>query len=173
MTTEHLDRVIAHHEAAHAVVNYRTAGFSDDLVSIVPDPDQGTIGHTRDALSDSSSPEDMMGRILSCYAGGHAQRRLDPSTGTDGCDQDDDIAHQLLWQFGWEAREQELRDQSAALVNKHWIEIVAVATELLRVRVLDNTEVETIADIVCGEAEAIDLAQYRALRDSARRSGDR
>jgi plasmid stabilization system protein ParE len=98
-------------------------------------------------------------RILVLYL----SRRFDPRTGADGCDFDEASAYRLRRQFGWIDREQEFRDQSAALVDRHWAEIVAVATELLRARELDETEVEIIADIAVGEATPEDLARYRSL----------
>jgi hypothetical protein len=48
-------------------------------------------------------------------------------------------------------------------VEQHWTEIVAVAEELLRVRILDDTEVEIIADRAAGDLDA-DLEQYRWLK---------
>jgi hypothetical protein len=133
----------------------------------VPNSEKGTLGHSEDGVSDSFSADDMEARILSCYAGGHAQRRIDPSTGTEGCDWDDELADEQLRLFGWEHREQEFRDRSRDLVQQHWDEIVAVATELLKTQVLDDTEIEIIADAVAGDSDA-DLGLYRWLRDTAR-----
>lgn len=47
-------------------------------------------------------------------------------------------------------QELEVRDQSRALVEQHWPEIGAVAEELIRVRILDDTQVETLVDIATG-----------------------
>ena len=157
--------ITAHHEAAHAVVNYRAcpdAGAGD--ISIVPDHTRGLLGANDDAASDSFKPDHMEARILSCYADGHAQRRLDPRTGADGCDSDDAIAADLLFKFQWESREQKLRDRAGEMVNEHWGEIVAVAVELLQTQRLDTSEVELIADAIAGDPDA-DLARYRLLRD--------
>ena len=159
------DTLTAHHEAAHAVITYRTTGVSPDA-SLVRDEDSaGHVLHDTSTVNRDDNREHMMARILSNYAGGHAQRRIDPTSRDDGCASDDEMATRLLWQFEWEDREQELRDRSAALVDEHWVEIVAVAKELLRVRVLDGTEVETVADIARGDATDNDLSLYRALRD--------
>ena len=144
--------VTAHHEAAHAVVNYRACGHAGGAISIVADSSKVCLGFALDAVSDSFNAEHLEARILSCYAGGHAQRRLDPRTGADGCDADDDIAAELL------------RERSADLVSEYWAQIVAVAKELLQTHVLDDAEVETIADIVMGEATSEDLARYRLLK---------
>src|SRR5205823_6191340 len=97
--------------------------------------------------------------------GGHAQRILEPTCDAEGCDSDDEQADEQLRLHGWEHREQELREQSLALTRKHWPEIVAVADELLRVLVLDDTEVELLCDAVAGDSTAVrDLTLYRALR---------
>src|SRR5437763_12740842 len=71
----------AYHETAHAVVSYRSGGFVGGDVSIVPRTMEGWVrlGYASDFWSDSSSPEHMEARILSYYAGGHAQREVDPS----------------------------------------------------------------------------------------------
>jgi len=71
---------------------------------------------------------------------------------------------------GWEAREQELRNRSLALTERHWSEIAAVAEELLRIEVLHETEVEILADVAAGQVnpelpiEITDLAAYRRVR---------
>lgn len=160
------------HEAAHAVVLYRTAGFAD-VVSIVADDDR--LGAAIDTgVSDSENREHMEARVLSTYAGGHAQRRGDPRVGSQGCDGDEQIAADVLRKWGWEHREQELRDRSAELVEQHWREIEAVAHELLQTATLDDTEVEIIADAAAGRGEfvfgslAADLAHYRARRGATR-----
>jgi hypothetical protein len=157
------ERRTAHHEAAHAVLLYRTAGFVGGHITIVPRQmeDYRRLGCAFDGWSDSFNAEHMEARILSLYAGGHAQRILDPTCGAEGCGSDDEQAGEELRLHGWEHREQELRERSLALTRKHWAEIVAVADELLRVPVLDDTEVELICDAVAGDPDA-DLAQYRA-----------
>ncbi len=60
-------------------------------------------------------------------------------------------------------REQELRDRSLELTQRHWPEIVAVGDELLRVQLLDGDEVEIIADRAAGDPDA-DLDVYRVNR---------
>src|SRR5687768_8177984 len=50
----------AHHEAAHAVVSYRAAGFAGGDVTIVPNADTGTLGTCADFLTDSFSDDDML-----------------------------------------------------------------------------------------------------------------
>ena len=121
----------AYHEAGHAVVLYRSAGHVGGHVTIVPRQQGNSIqlGAAFDGLSDSFSPEDMEATIMSCYAGGHAQREFDPSCGAEGCEQDDAQVAQQLRLHGWEHREQELRERSLALTRQHWSEIVAVADE--------------------------------------------
>jgi hypothetical protein len=170
----------AHHEAAHTVVQYRLTG-SADYVTIIPavtttarGEEIRSLGSSGDVGSDSMSADDMEGRIVSCYAGGYAQRRCDPRLADEGCDVDDEIAAEFLREWGWESREQEFRDRSCALVEQHWPEIVAVATELVHRQTLDETEVELVADAAAGIAEFLygdletDLAHYRALKRSER-----
>jgi hypothetical protein len=96
----------AYHEAGHAVILYRTAGHVGDHITIVPRKEEGWIrlGAAFDGVSDSSSPEDMEATILSCYAGGHAQRLLDPTCGAEGCGMDDEQANEQLRLHGWERR---------------------------------------------------------------------
>lgn len=169
--------ITAHHEAAHAVVLYRTIGAAEDvsIVSKVTTSGDGEVahilGHTSDTgYSDSFDAGHMEARVLSCYAGGHAQRRCDPSLGDEGCDIDDAIAADVLREWEWKHREQEFRDRSGALVDQYWPEIEAVAGELLRASTLDCEEVQQIADAAAGLAEFIfgdleaDLAHYRKLR---------
>ena len=169
--------ITAHHEAAHTVVLYRMMGVAEyvSIVSNVTTSVDGEVsrilGHTSDTgYSDSFDAAHMEARVLSCYAGGHAQRRCDPSLGDEGCDIDDAIAADVLRDWAWERREQEFRDRSGALVDQYWPEIVAVANELLRMSTLDCEEVQLIADAAAGPAEFIfgdletDLAQYRKLR---------
>jgi len=151
---------VAVHEAAHAIALYRQID-SAGSVSIVPNRQAETLGHFQDdGSSCSTDPKDVEAHIVSCYAGGHAQRLADPSTGADGCDSDDNEAASLLAQWSWQNREQELRAKSAVLVEKHWTEIEAVARELLILRSLDATEVELIADRTAGDLEA-NVAVYR------------
>jgi hypothetical protein len=161
------ERRTAHHEAAHAVVLYRTAGFVGGHITIVPRQmeDYLRLGCAFDGWSDSLNSEHMEAKILSLYAGGHAQRILDPTCGAEGCSSDDEQADGELRLHGWEEREQELRERSLALTRKHWREIVAVADELLRLGSLDDTEVEALTDAAAGDPEAMgDLARYRWLQ---------
>jgi ATP-dependent Zn protease len=76
-------RLTAYHEAAHAVVNYRAAGFVGGYVSIVPRQKENVLrlGVASDAWSDIFNSEHMEAKIVSLYAGGHAQRILEPSEG--------------------------------------------------------------------------------------------
>jgi hypothetical protein len=161
MTLTESARVIAFHQTAHAIVNYRAARYVGGAISILPRPDEGILGTAEDGESDSFNADDMVSRVLSCYAGGHAQRILDPHNGEEGCGEDDEIAAQLLAKCGWQRREQELRQRSLELVQQHWGEIILVAEELLRAKTLDDEEVAILADA------AADLAEYRALRELA------
>jgi hypothetical protein len=160
-------RITAIHEAAHSVILYRTTGASHGHTTIVPG--EGSLGAAIASCSDSLSAHDMEGEILSCYAGGIAQRLHDSLTADDGCQKDDELASKYLAQTSWSLREQEFRDRADLLVRQHWVEICAVADELLRRPTLDATEVETLSDIAAGSQEVTvaDLARYRLLRDGA------
>lgn len=98
---------------------------------------------------------------MSAYAGCHAQRRIDPDFDADtSCWADNDAAESVLRAWGWEAREQEFRDRSRALVEKHWSEIEAVARDLIIYRVLHEDEVMQLADAAAGDPDA-DIDQLR------------
>lgn len=154
--------ITAHHEAAHATVLYRASGHVGGPINIVPRIDLNQLGSHSDGVSDSLCPEHIEGHILSCYAGGHAQRKVGPSTNSDGCESDDAMAGEWLERWGWEERESELRDRSRQLVEDHWAEISATADEVLRLKALDDAEIELIADgVVSGEGLA-DVEEYRA-----------
>jgi hypothetical protein len=88
------------------------------------------------------------------------------------CEHDEAVAAEALRWHGWEEQEAALREQSRALVEAHWAEIVAVAEELLRVNALEDAEAELIADLAAGSPDvtAADLERYRALRDASGRS---
>jgi hypothetical protein len=100
--------------------------------------------------------------VLSLYAGGHAQRRVDPSWNADGCEQDEEEAQDSLVQYGWSDREDEFRARSAALVDKHWTEIAAVARDLLVYEALNADEVMQIADAAAGDPDA-NVEEYRLI----------
>ena len=71
----------------------------------------------------------------------------------------------MLADHSLEEREKSFRLKSGEMVETHWREIAAVANELLIHQTLDDTEVETIADIAAGVPDVSlgDLVQYRAL----------
>jgi len=104
------DETTAIHEAAHAVINYRCAGFAGGPISI--GKGDGVLGSSSDFVSDSFNADHIEARILSCYAGGHAQREIHPGEGDAGCEIDGGIAAGLLAEWSWEARERDLRDLS-------------------------------------------------------------
>ena len=156
---------IAHHEAAHAVVYYRAAGFVGGHTTIAPNAELGYLGAADDGWGNSIDAMHMEARVLSCYAGAHADQRLG-AYAPQQCEEDEASAADLLRRYGWESREQELRDRSRALVEQHWREIVAVAGELLQHLTLDDVEVELIADVAAGlEDDATIVEQYRARKN--------
>lgn len=163
------DAVTAHHEAAHAVVQYRVnKEFSGSGINIIER--NGCLGRAPDGISDSENPVQLIAVVLSCYAGAAAQQKIDPSTGSDGCDLDDETAAKCLSWLGESADEVKYRREAADLVDQHWAEITAVATELIERKELDETEVETIADCTRdGEDWRPMLQRYRLLKESASR----
>ena len=156
----------AHHEAAHAVVLYRARGFLCGSVTIVPDVAGRFLGAVWDEDNvDSSDVAQMEARVVSSYAGAEASRKLGCYDAWE-CSHDEECAAWARRIGGVQRSEPELRQQAKLLVEQHWGEIVAVAHELLRMRTLDDTEVEIIADLAAGVPDVApeDLARYRALR---------
>jgi len=145
----------AHHEAAHAVVSYILTG-SAGVVSIVSDGDK--LGGNKNQWSDSTCESDVESEILSLYAGGHAQRRIDPLSNDDGCYGDEEASAELLERWNWHHRESDFRQTSLDMVNEHWHKISVVADELLIFKILDDTEAAFIID---GDIES--LTHYRRL----------
>jgi hypothetical protein len=160
---------VAYHEASHSIVQYRVSGHADARTTCLPRPDDGVLGVSEDPWSDSSNEADMRARILSCYAGGHCDRKRGCFDEV-GCSQDEEEAARLLREWDWESQEAALREESRQLIERHWAEIAAVAAELARVGTLDQIEVQTIADMVAGtdpDATPESLKLYRALRSSS------
>lgn len=141
---------VAVHEAAHAVITYRAAGYVGGNTSIVPN--STGLGRVHDSVLDVRNPFHVRGSILSVYAGGHAARELDPVFGQEGCGTDERIALAMLRFAGWVNLELSFRQRSLDLVRLHMTEIVAVARELLKVRELTADQVIAIADRAAGVA---------------------
>lgn len=162
MTSEFIQT--AHHEAAHAVIQYRVSGSAGGSATIVPNYEAGTLGAVSDFITDSGSSEDARARILSCYAGGYADV-INGCYHPGHCGIDYAEADALLREWGWTSHENALREETRILVERHWKEIVAVATELFQRKQLDETEIEIIADLAAGTPDVSqrDLDLYRAL----------
>jgi hypothetical protein len=156
---------VAYHEAAHAVIQYRASGSADAWTSIIPNAEEGTLGHSQDGLTDSSSESDCRARILSCYAGGYSDRKRGCYQAAQ-CFGDEQAANEILLMRGWESRGSQLRSKSRGMVEMYWNEIAAVAEELIRSKKLDMTEIEIIADLAAGDQDTRpeDLTMYRALK---------
>ncbi len=158
-------RRTAYHEAAHAVVLYRAAGHVGGHVTIIRKPIEGgwALGAAFDGYSDSCNPEHVEATLLSLYAGGHAQRELEPSCGEEGCG--GDRSRSSCSRHSQSCDHSSLSACSSSpltLTRQHFTEIVAVANELLRTKLLDDVEVELICDELAGDPDAIDgLARYR------------
>jgi len=156
----------AHHEAAHAVIHYRVGGYCGGPITIAPNAEENYAGRYLDQLSDDHCEKDAYASILSCYAGGFADRK------TGSYEEwrllgDEDGASEIIQQWEWESREAEFRDEARRLVDLHWPEIQAVAAELLERETLDNDEVMIIADVAAGidGVSLWDLQMYRRLKD--------
>jgi hypothetical protein len=152
----------AHHEAARAVVLYRVTGAVDGPTSIAAAKQEAWLGGSSAGISDCFGSR---ARILSCYAGDHAARRIGGSHSQQN-EQDEANAALELRRWRWEAEEQALRDEARDLVERHWNEIVAVAEDLVRMSTLDEVEVATLASIAAGVSgvSRADLDRYRALK---------
>ena len=87
------------------------------------------------------------------------------------CSHDEECAAWARRIGGVQRSEPELRQQAKLLVEQHWGEIVAVAHELLRMRTLDDTEVEIIADLAAGVPD-VAPEDSRVIAPSARPSHD-
>lgn len=165
MQRKHSDIGVAHHEAAHAVILFRVTGHKPSSITILPDYSEGTLGSTSGADCDHDSVDDLRGEILSCFAGGDAQRKFDPATGEDGCEKDEKLAVEYLNAIGEQDSIDEYRRQSFELVEQHWAEIQAVAADLLIFKTLDAEELEYLADHALGDPTALaDLQSYRVRR---------
>lgn len=160
-----MKRTTAIHEAAHAVIAYRTYGGSlySESASIIPN--EYYLGN-----SSSMSMQDGLeeGFVLSLLAGWIAQSRLDPRMRARGCSQDFQGVRDLLPVAGITLTEAIARTRE--LVSKHWKEIEAVADELEAHLTLDEIEVSVIADAIIGfnlDGESVtreDLEKYRENR---------
>jgi hypothetical protein len=156
-------RVVAIHEAGHAVASYYLH-VTIKAVTIIPAEDSlGKLTHHRVSFGrhglfdDSVRGIDRAERhIMVCWAGQIAQRKCVPRSRwrVDGC-ADNEIAMELFTHIM--SPDQKARDlqvallwrQTEVLVEHHWKEIVAVADALLEHKALD--------------AEGVDAAICRAL----------
>jgi hypothetical protein len=156
-------KAIAYHEAAHVVVPLRVMGSADaTYISIVPREDSlGQVGEIGTFI-DHGNPDHIRANVISLYAGAVAARRVDSAAEDHGGSDDDESARAQLRAVGWEPLEPELRREAERQVDELWPEIAAVGDELLRVQVLNDDEVEHIADAVReGRDPGADLAEYR------------
>lgn len=164
MAADLTDLLVAFHEAAHAVLSYRLLDDPGYSVSIVPDETHNRRGYHEpgDGPFDAHT---YRAEILVLYAGGHAQRRIDPASGNDGCWGDDETAEAHMDLLSCRDQEDALRAESLRLVTAHWKEIEAVARELIEHRVLDDSEIALTADAAVGNSDAAtSLLGYRQLK---------
>ena len=105
----------------------------------------------------------MAARVLSYFAGAHADRKIGVMTPGTASGMRKQRQNCCASGAGRPAKA-ELREQSRLLVERHWAEIVAVAEELIVAKTLDDTEIETIADMAAVDCTAADdLRLYRAI----------
>jgi hypothetical protein len=104
--------VTAHHEAAQAVVLYRMCGFSGAVVTIVPNPDKGTVGTAHNVAGDGFNEDHVRGEVVSCCAGGYSHRKLGAYVRESNASKTRKRAAAHLRVMGWEQRETELRVES-------------------------------------------------------------
>jgi hypothetical protein len=137
--------------------------------SIVAQPDKGLLGSAQDGTSDSFSEAHIEARGAAMPAGTpsgcsiqtRVTRGAISTTKSRTTFYDDGVGN--LGNRPWVI-------DPPKLVSRHWIEIVAVAKELLRCQVLDETEAEILADGAAGdpECDSAPLAMYRKLKEGAR-----
>src|SRR5262245_57411054 len=156
--------VKAIHEAAHAVVQYRTRGFVAGPVSIIAD-EQSLGRATQDRSISSAHADEIDAGVLTAYAAALAQERVDPHFEREAAAwADDDAALGLLRllkladEMQVQARAAALRERARELVTMHWTEIKAVATDLVTYGILHADEVQMLADVATAER---DLAIFR------------
>ncbi len=189
---------VAHHEAGHFVAAYHFNPNNGDEVSIVPSND-GALGHhtsvyglegqerattheervaleaqfgsgTYDVIEEYR-PEDVNERVIVLLAGAEAELRLDQRRGSvvrSGARSDMEEVRKLIHAEHLE----DLRARARALVDEHWVEVAAVAAELVKRRRLDGVEAGFICDVARGEPDAeAHLERYRALLAATARMG--
>ena len=166
MSEEQTERNTAIHEAAHAVIGYRTYGGSvhAEGVTIIP---KGEIAGSAESMQMHDGLEE--GFILALLAGWIAQSRINPRIRARGCSDDFQQVREFLPYA--EITLSQAIAKTRELVSKHWKEIEAVAEELEKHSKLDDVEVSIIADsaigyVVDGDPVTRDtLGYYRNRRD--------
>jgi ATP-dependent Zn protease len=144
-------RGTAYHEAGHAVVQLYL-GLPIVDVTIVPDRDEGSLGHmthppplrldipaTR--LARRQAARDMM---IGCYAGVAAQQLVDPSPAPFHGEDDSASASWLAREYGVRTDPVRLRREARRLVRQLSRYIDCLATALLKRPTLTEDEVKQL-----------------------------
>lgn len=167
-------KVTAYHEAGHFVAAWAQGKAGDVYaVSIVPDPDSETLGHTSGdwGMSPAEAREEIEAEIITLY-GGEATAFLPELDNhhtrgaRDGCGDDRERAQALADRAGIKPRAlRQLFKRAVALIAEHADVVRELAAELRTWKKLDGEECEQIAEAAQGvEGAREGLRQYRALR---------
>jgi|GEM_PF-1888408 len=172
----------AFHEAGHAVADVRL-GLTFAGVSIIPNPEKGTLGRSyclyedqyeftrsvEGGLEHRINSEKAEKVLISLLAGYCAEVRNGATKreARNGARDDFQKARQILRELGRNTDLSPWLTKASEFVSEYWSEIQVIANELIETRELDETEVETILSAADGDGAAHDLARYRVLAGKA------
>jgi len=164
---------VAHHEAAHAVVGLRLRPGSGSGATIVPSGDTLGRASTEDVLfsgrrdqrtgmlvPDARAVEAVIVELLAGRLG--AARAGCPAALAESmaCGDEEKVAD--LLQFTPRTRTA-LRRKALRFVEREWKAIAAVAQELLEHGILDDVEIELLADLTRPQKARAELVRYRQI----------
>ncbi len=163
------DFAIAYHEAGHYVVAHMF-GHHQDGLTIEPDSEKGSLGHTTPMedpgtftyANDEERLERIAQEVCTLYAGFAAQIRVQPGIEERarlGARRDFEAAEGWL---GREGLDDALMVRTMALIEEHWPAIGRLALALLAARTLDEAEAEAYVVTEDEDERDRDLARYRA-----------
>jgi hypothetical protein len=159
-------RMIAYHEAGHAIADLRL-GLGLPHVSIIRDAQKRTLGTTSsyDGWDDERSAHAW---LITLYAGFAAESRATPKLADvrrarDDYGRADEILVALYGRRGIKARREEWQGKAAAFVRKkaNWRAIERFAAELVEHGEIDGQCADVLLDVADG---ATTEQQYRAYR---------
>lgn len=167
----------AFHEAGHFVASLEREGFVRQEISIVPDDERQSLGHstTEDPWPRPEESgwrfavEEVEALVVELFAGYAAQVRRFPSARAAarlGASTDNERARDYLRSLPKGSRAR-LRARTRRVVARRWPEICALAKELLDRGRLDGDEAELVCDVAAGRVSQADLDRWRMLRPEA------